>query len=108
MEHRVTHGRSLIEVALLLGLFLWNFAASLAVVRIDTNRLPDDRRARAWPEATQLSATFAFGPFALVVHFAKTRHPLFGVVLGAAWAAAIVLVSTVATEVASSLGLLHG
>ncbi|HEY0464954.1 MAG TPA: hypothetical protein VGC79_12120, partial [Polyangiaceae bacterium] len=41
-----------------------------------------ERLARAWTDASFLSAVVAFGPLALPVHFAKTRRSLTGFGLG--------------------------
>jgi hypothetical protein len=52
------------------------------IVRFDLRRLPAERLARAWTEASFLSAVVAFGPFSLPIHFAKTRRSVAGFGLG--------------------------
>ena len=52
------------------------------IVRRDLRGLSAERLARAWTDASVLSAAVAFGPFALPVHFAKTRRSLAGFGLG--------------------------
>jgi hypothetical protein len=71
------------------------------IVRRDLRRLADERLARAWTDASFLSAVVAFGPLALPIHFAKTRRSLIGFGLGvglgvlslAAQAAAVALLA---------------
>jgi hypothetical protein len=71
------------------------------IVRRDLRRLPDERLARAWTDASFLSAVVAFGPLALPIHFAKTRRSVIGFGLGvglgvlslAAQAAAVALLA---------------
>ncbi|HET7544623.1 MAG TPA: hypothetical protein VFK05_32360 [Polyangiaceae bacterium] len=57
------------------------------IVRRDLHRLTGERLARAWTEASFLSAVVAFGPLALPVHYAKTRRSLLGLGLGVGLAA---------------------
>jgi hypothetical protein len=52
------------------------------IVRRDLRGLSAERLARAWTDPSFLSAVVAFGPFALPVHFAKTRRSLAGFGLG--------------------------
>ncbi|MEI9952611.1 MAG: hypothetical protein WDO74_27430 [Pseudomonadota bacterium] len=52
------------------------------IVRRDLRRLSGAQLARAWTDASFLSAVVAFGPLALPVHFAKTRRSLTGFGLG--------------------------
>ena len=52
------------------------------IVRFDLRRLSAERLARAWTDASFLSAVLAFGPFSLPIHFAKTRRSLAGFGLG--------------------------
>jgi hypothetical protein len=71
--------------ALILALsFALNAALPYWIVRFDLKRLSEERLARAWPEASMLSAVFAFGPLSLPVHFTKTRRSLAGLALGLA------------------------
>lgn len=52
------------------------------IVRRDLRRLSAERLARAWTDASFLSAVVAFGPLSLPVHFVKTRRSLIGFGLG--------------------------
>jgi len=52
------------------------------IVRFDLRRLSGERLARAWTDASFLSAVIAFGPISLPIHFAKTRRSLAGFGLG--------------------------
>lgn len=52
------------------------------IVRRDLRRLSGERLARAWPDASFLSAVIGFGPLALPIHFTKTRRSLTGFGLG--------------------------
>jgi hypothetical protein len=70
------------------------------IVRRDLSRLSAERLARAWTEASFLSAVLAFGPLALPVHFAKTRRSLAGLGLGLALCALCV-----AAQALASLGM---
>jgi hypothetical protein len=58
------------------------------VIRRDMRRLSPERLARAWNDATVWSAVAAFGPLALIVHFARTRRSFAGLGLGLGWAIA--------------------
>ena len=53
-----------------------------AIVKWDLARLPEALLARAWTDASFLSAVLVFGPLALPVHFTKTRRSLTGLGLG--------------------------
>ena len=59
-----------------------NAALPYLVVRFDLSRLTEERLARAWTEASFLSAVVLFGPLSLPVHFTKTRRSLAGLGLG--------------------------
>ena len=52
------------------------------IVRRDLRGLSGERLARAWTDASFLSAVVGFGPFSLPIHFAKTRRSLTGFGLG--------------------------
>ena len=82
--------------ALILALsFVLNTALPYALVRHDLRRLTPERLARAWPDASFLSAVFAFGPLSVPVHFAKTRRSWAGFALGLACGALTLLVQAV-------------
>ena len=70
------------EVLLLALSFVLNVALPYFVVRYDLKRLSEERLARAWPDASVLSAVYAFGPLCLPVHFARTRRSWLGFALG--------------------------
>jgi hypothetical protein len=70
------------EVLLLALSFVLNAALPYLIVRYDLKRLSADRLARAWPDASVLSAVYAFGPLCLPVHFTKTRRSWLGFGLG--------------------------
>ncbi|MET0790425.1 MAG: hypothetical protein ABW061_02800 [Polyangiaceae bacterium] len=65
------------------------------IVRRDLARLSEERLARAWTQASFLSAVYAFGPLSLPVHFTKTRRSWLGFGQGVGW-----LVLSVATQAA--------
>ncbi len=71
------------------------------IVRRDLARLSEERLARAWTEASFLSAVLAFGPLSLPVHFTKTRRSWLGLSLGLAWLA-------LALAVQGAVGALFG
>lgn len=74
---------------------------TLRLLRWDTSRLSDAMRARAWPESTMLSASLAFAPLCLVLHFTRTRRSFKGFGLGLlAMVATSVLVSLVSASCA--------
>jgi hypothetical protein len=78
--------------ALILALsFVLNAALPYLIVKRDLKRLSAERLARAWPDASLLSAVFAFGPFSLPVHFAKTRRSWLGFGLGLGFCTAVLL-----------------
>jgi hypothetical protein len=72
------------------------------VIRRDITRLDPVREARAWNEASLQAAVVAFGPIALVVHFARTRRSVAGLAQGLGFAA----VALVAAALVGSA--LHG
>jgi hypothetical protein len=71
------------------------------VIRKDLLRLAPEKLARAWNDASLWSAVVAFGPISLIVHFARTRRTLWGLLLGLVWAALVMALSLIA-ELASS------
>ncbi|MFO0678911.1 MAG: hypothetical protein U0169_20455 [Polyangiaceae bacterium] len=99
--------RSVLETTVLLFLFVGNALASYAVVRRDVARLDEDARARAWPESSIRAATFGFGPFAVVLHFVRTRRSMEGLVLGIVWMLALVGTSALLSAAFEAMGLLH-
>lgn len=92
--------------ALLVALSLvLNSLLPYLIVKRDLARLSSERLARAWPEASFLSAVLAFGPLSLPVHFTKTRRSWLGFGLGV-----LALVLAVAAQglVLAGLGALLG
>lgn len=75
------------------------------VVRRDLAGLSEERLVRAWPQASFLSAVYAFGPLSLPVHFAKTRRSLLGFALGVFW---LVLTLLAEAAVTAALGAVLG
>jgi len=76
------------------------------IVRFDLRRLSGERLARAWTDASFLSAVVAFGPFSLPVHFAKTRRSLVGFGLGVGLAVLTLAVQAlVAALLSAAFGL---
>lgn len=70
------------EVLIVALSLLMNALLPYWIVRFDLRRLSAERLARAWTDASFLSAVLAFGPFSLPIHFAKTRRSLAGFGLG--------------------------
>jgi hypothetical protein len=65
-----------------------NAALPYFIVKHDLVRLNEERLARAWTDASFLSAVIPFGPLSLPVHFTKTRRSLRGLGLGVGLCAA--------------------
>ena len=70
------------EILVVLSSLTLNALLPYLIVRRDLRRLSDEQLARAWTDASFLSAVVAFGALALPVHFAKTRRSLRGFGLG--------------------------
>lgn len=70
-------------------------ALPILIIRYDLTRLCPEALARCWNDASLWSAVVAFGPLALLVHFARSRRSLIGVLLGLGWAALMIAVSLV-------------
>ena len=81
-------------IQLVLGVFL-----TAKVVGRDMRRSSRERLARAWNPATFWSAIVAFGPLSIPVHFVRTRRSVGGFLLGAAWAAGVLVVLGLASVV---------
>ena len=91
------------EVLLLALSFVLNAALPYLIVRYDLKRLSPERLARAWPDASVLSAVYAFGPLCLPVHFTKTRRSWLGFGLGLGVCALTVLGQALIIEALSRL-----
>ena len=78
-------------------------ALEFLVVVFDERRLRGERLERAWPSQSRDAAIVAFGPLALLVHFARTRGHVRSVrgVAGLAWG---VLLGTLAVLAVVLLG----
>jgi len=61
---------------------LLNALLPYLMVRGDLRHLSGEHLARAWTDASVLSAAVAFGPLCLPIHFAKTRRSLEGLAEG--------------------------
>lgn len=70
------------EILVVLSSLILNALLPYLIVRRDLRGLSGERLARAWTEASFLSAVVAFGPFSLPIHFTKTRRSLAGFGLG--------------------------
>ena len=70
------------EVLIVAVSLIMNALLPYWIVRFDLRRLSGERLARAWTDASFLSAVIAFGPISLPIHFAKTRRSLAGFGLG--------------------------
>jgi hypothetical protein len=90
-------------------LFTLSFALGIAVpasiVRRDLSRLTGEHLARAWPDASLWSAVVVFGPLCVPIHFIRTRRSLWGILLGAAWLFAALLLIALPVE---ALGRIFG
>ena len=75
------------EVLVVAQSLVLNVLLPYLIVRRDLRRLSEERLARAWTDASFLSAVVVFGPLALPVHFTKTRRSLAGFGLGVGMAA---------------------
>ena len=91
------------EVLLLVLSFGLNIALPYLVVRYDLKRLSPARLERAWPDASLLSAVYAFGPLCLPVHFARTRRTWLGFGLGLLACALTLLAQALVVEGLSRL-----
>jgi hypothetical protein len=68
----------LVSFAVTIGVTAW-------ILHFDIARLSPERLARAWPTASLWSAIVYFSPLCLLIHFAKTRRSLLGLLLGIGW-----------------------
>ena len=93
--------------ALVVGLSLiLNALLPYLIVRRDLRGLSEERLARAWTDASFLSAVIAFGPLSLPVHFTKTRRSLLGFGLGVGLGfASLVAQGLAAALLSAALGL---
>lgn len=70
------------EILVVASSLILNALLPYLIVRRDLRGLSGEQLARAWTDASFLSAVVAFGPLALPVHFTKTRRSLWGFGLG--------------------------
>jgi hypothetical protein len=83
-----------------------NIAVPWWIVRRDLGRLPDERLARAWNDASFWISIVMFGPLCLPFHFAKTRRSVLGVMLGLGWMiGALAVIGGLATLAAAVFGV---
>jgi hypothetical protein len=87
--------------------------AVCAIIVVDERRLRGAELQRSWPAVSRDAAIFAmfnvpFGVFAIpLVHFLRTRRNVRGLLLGVAWAAAMVIGDVAAeTGTAAAVGWL--
>jgi hypothetical protein len=71
--------------------------ATAWVVRRDMRSLDPEHYRRSWNAASFWSAVVAFGPLCIPVHFIRTRRSLWGALLGVAWTAAVLAVTSLAS-----------
>jgi ABC-type Co2+ transport system permease subunit len=79
-------------------------AVAVIIVR-DERRLKGEALERCWPPQSRDAAIFGLynlgvHPLCVLVHFARTRRGVQGILLGFAWLAAIVAVDVAAQEAA--------
>lgn len=67
-------------------------ALPIVIIRRDIAGLAQPLVARCWNDASLWAAVVAFGPIAIVVHFARSRRSLGGFFLGLGWALAMLVV----------------
>lgn len=79
-------------------------AFPILIIRRDIARLTEPLAARCWNDASLWAAVVAFGPIALVVHFARSRRSIGGLLLGLGWAVAMLVVLSVMAFVFSPSG----
>jgi predicted membrane-bound dolichyl-phosphate-mannose-protein mannosyltransferase len=89
------------EVVELTVQLLGSVLLTLKLLRWDTARLRPAMQARAWPESTMLSASVAFAPLCLLVHFTRTRRSLLGFGLGIGWAALALFAGALVAQLGS-------
>lgn len=74
------------------------------IVRFDIRRLPAHMKERAWPDSSLWAAVVWFSPLCLLIHFARTRRSLLGLLLGVAWLAAAMLAAGLLAYLAEWVG----
>jgi hypothetical protein len=79
------------EVLVLLVQFFASIFVTAWIVRFDIRRLPTELKERAWPDSSLWAAVVWFSPLCLLIHFARTRRSLAGLLLGVVWLAAAML-----------------
>jgi hypothetical protein len=90
------------EILVVASSLILNALLPYLIVRRDLSRLSGERLARAWTDASFLSAVVAFGPLSLPIHFSKTRRSLAGFGLGVGLAAAALAVQALAVTLLSA------
>ena len=73
-------------------------AAGFVVLAWDETRMTDEQRERAWPTASRRIAAVYFTPFALPIHYLRTRRSWRGLFLGLAWGAALLAADELLAE----------
>ncbi len=72
--------------------------AVFTLVRRDERKLSEAELARAWPDASRLSAIVVFGVFSVPVHFWRTRRSAWGLLVGLGWGLAVFALGQAAAE----------
>jgi hypothetical protein len=90
------------EVLVVAQSLVLNALLPYLIVRRDLRGLSEERLARAWTEVSFLSAVLVFGPFALPVHFTKTRRSLAGFGLGVGMAVLTLVAQACVTALLSA------
>ncbi|HEY8943639.1 MAG TPA: hypothetical protein VIM73_05225 [Polyangiaceae bacterium] len=99
----------MLEVLLICLQLALGIALPMLLIRQDMARLDRARLARCWNDASLWSAVVAFGPVAVVVHFARSRRSLLGLLLGLGWALLVIgALSAVALLLTLAAGLAGG
>jgi hypothetical protein len=95
-------GGNLEMVQVIVSLAVTLPGVALIIVR-DERRLTGEALERCWPPQSRDAAIFALcnlgvHPLCILVHFARTRRPLPGILLGLAWLLALTAVDVGAQE----------
>lgn len=85
------------EIAVLVVPWIVTTWMLFALLRWDERRMTPAQRARAWPDASRLSAVVVFGVLCLPIHFTRTRRNVLGFLAGVG-AMALVSIVSVALE----------
>jgi hypothetical protein len=95
-----------LELVQVLAAWAVTVPAVVTIIVGDERRLSGPRLERAWPPQSRDAAIFGLWlmgvhPLCVLVHFARTRRTVLGVLLGLAWLAAV-LVCALGAEVGAA------